>query len=149
MTLLLIIAHAPLATSLRSVAQHVYPDCANLLQALDVARDESPEDVEPRLRTMLASAGGAETLILTDVFGATPCNVALRVADGSRARVVAGVNVPMLWRVVCYATEPLDSLVTRAVSGGTQGVMQVAVSRPQNQSVKTGNDDQVQHPHQQ
>jgi len=149
MTTLLIIGHAPLATSLRSVAQHTYPDCASLLQALDVAPTESPEDVEARLRAMLASTGGAETLILADVFGATPCNVALRVADGSRARVVAGVNVPMLWRVVCYATEPLDSLVTRAVSGGTQGVMQVAVSRPQNQSVKTGNDDQVQHPHQQ
>jgi mannose PTS system EIIA component len=63
--------------------------------------------------------------------------------------VVAGVNVPMLWRVLCYAAEPLDLLVTRAVSGATQGVMQVAVSRPQNQSIKPGNDDQNQHQDQQ
>lgn len=149
MASLLIIAHAPLATSLRSVAQHIYPDCANLLQVLDVDPAESPDDVEARLRALLGGAAGAETLILADVFGATPCNVALRVADGNRARVVAGVNVPMLWRVLCYASEPLESLVTRAVSGATQGVMQVAVSRPQNQAVKTGNDDQDPHQHQQ
>ena len=146
---LLIVAHAPLATALRAVAQHTYPDCASLVQALDVAPDESPEEVEVRLRALLAQAGSAETLILADVFGATPCNVALRAADAHRARVVAGVNVPMLWRVLCYAAEPLEALVARAVSGATQGVMQVAVSRPQNQAVKTGSDDQVQHHHQQ
>ena len=47
-----------------------------------------------------------------------------------RARVVAGVNVPMLWRALCYADEPLEELVTRAVDGGTQGVMQVACRAP-------------------
>jgi mannose PTS system EIIA component len=149
MASLLIIAHAPLAASLRSVAQHTFPDCATVLRVLDVEPAESADDVEVRLRVMLGEAGGAETLILADVFGATPCNVALRVADGNRARVVAGVNVPMLWRVLCYASEPLESLVARAVTGATQGVMQVAVSRPQNQAVKTGNDDQDPHQHQQ
>lgn len=149
MAALLIIAHIPFATSLRAVAQHTYPDCATTLQALDVMPSDSPEEVEVKLRSLLSNAPGAETLILADVFGATPCNVALRVADGSRVRVVAGVNVPMLWRVLCYAAEPLESLTTRAVSGGAQGVMQVAVSRPQNQTAKTGNDDQVQHQHQQ
>ena len=71
--------------------------------------------------------------MLTDVFGATPCNVAQRLADGVHVRVVAGVNVPMLWRSLCYLGEPLDALVARAVSGASQGVMQVAQTRPQNQ----------------
>ena len=64
-------------------------------------------------------------------------------------KVVAGVNVPMLWRSLCYADEPLDALVARAVAGATQGVMQVAVSRPQNQAFKPGANDQVHHHHQQ
>jgi mannose PTS system EIIA component len=149
MTALLIIAHAPLATSLREVAQHAFPDCAATLQALDVSAADSPDEIESRLRGMLAAAADSQTLILADVFGATPCNVALRVADSQNARVVAGVNVPMLWRVLCYAAEPLDVLVMRAVSGATQGVMQVAVSRPQNQSVHPGKDDQDPHQHQQ
>ena len=64
-------------------------------------------------------------------------------------KVVAGVNVPMLWRSLCYADESLDATVARAVAGATQGVMQVASSRPQNQSQKPGGNDQTHHHHQQ
>src|SRR5205814_9893957 len=88
----------------------------------------------------------------SDLFGATPCNVAQRLAssvEGSQVKVVAGVNVPMLWRSLCYADETLDMLVARAVAGATQGVMQVATSRPQNQAFKPGANDQSQHHHQQ
>jgi PTS system ascorbate-specific IIA component len=63
--------------------------------------------------------------------------------------VVAGINVPMLWRSLCYADEPLDTLVARAIAGATQGVMQVSVSRPQNQALKPGGNDQDQHHHRQ
>jgi PTS system ascorbate-specific IIA component len=55
----------------------------------------------------------------------------------------------MLWRTLCYASEPLDALVERAVGGGTQGVMQVAAARRQNQAIQPVSDDQVQHQHQQ
>jgi PTS system ascorbate-specific IIA component len=58
-------------------------------------------------------------------------------------RVVTGVNVPMLWRTLCYRAESLEDLVTRAVAGATQGVMQVAVSKPQNQTIKPGDHAQV------
>lgn len=146
MAQLLIVAHAPLASSLQVVARHAYPDCAALLGVLDVQQEDSPEGVERKLRAML---GAGETLILTDVFGATPCNGALRAADGQRTRVVAGVNVPMLWRALCYAAEPLEKLVDRAVGGGSQGVLQVAIARPQNQAIQPLSDDQVQHHHQQ
>ena len=131
---LLIIAHAPLASALRAVAQHVYPDCAAALAVLDVPADMPVDEVEVRAVALLAAMGAAEVLILTDVFGATPCNVAQRLADGLRIRVVTGVNVPMLWRSLCYAGESLDALVARALAGGIQGAMQVSPSRPQNQA---------------
>lgn len=146
MTHLLLVAHSPLATSLKAVAQHVFPDCAATLQALDVDPADSPDQVEEWLRSMMPAG---EVLLMADVFGATPCNAALRVADGVRAKVVAGVNVPMLWRVLCYAGEPLEALAGRAVAGATQGVMQLACPRPQNQPAKRGPDDQVQPHHQQ
>jgi mannose PTS system EIIA component len=146
---LLIIAHSPLASALKAVAQHVYPDSAVALEALDVAPDMSPEDIESRGRALLERVRGPEAMILTDVFGATPCNVAQRLADGVRVKVVTGVNVPMLWRSLCYATEPLDALVTRALAGATQGAMQVAVTPPQNQGATPANDDQDQRHHQQ
>jgi len=90
-----------------------------------------------------------EALIFTDVFGATPCNAAQRLGDGTLVRVIAGVNVPMLWRSLSYAAEPLDAVVTRAMAGATQGVMQVATSKPQNQSLKPAVNDQSKHHHQQ
>jgi PTS system ascorbate-specific IIA component len=105
--------------------------------------------LEADLRTRLDARQDEDTLVLVDAFGATPCNVAQRVADGVRVRVVAGVNVPMLWRTLCYRHETLEALVDRAVAGATQGVMHVAVTRRQNQSPGAGAHDQVQHSHHQ
>jgi PTS system ascorbate-specific IIA component len=142
---LLIIAHAPLATSLKAVAEHAYPDCAAQLVVLDVQPETPIEEVEAEARRLLESVRRPEALILTDVFGATPCNIAQRLADGVQVKVVAGVNVPMLWRTLCYVDESLDAVVARAVAGATQGVMQVASSRPQNQTVKARTSDQIDH----
>jgi len=139
---LLIIAHAPLASSLKAVAEHAYPDCAPQLAALDVLPDTPVDEVEAQARRIVERQAAQELLIFTDVFGATPCNIAQRLADGVRIKVVTGVNVPMLWRTLCYADESLDAVVARAISGATQGVMQVATSRPQNQTIKSRGHDQ-------
>lgn len=149
MACLLIVAHAPLATALRSVAQHVYPDCLGQLGAIDVEAGASSEAVEVRIRLALQVLPQRDVLIMTDVFGATPCNAALAVADGQHVRVVAGVNVPMVWRALCYSDSALDDLVVRAVAGAGQGVMQVAVPRRQNQPSPQLSHDQVQDQHQQ
>ncbi len=145
---ILIIAHTPLASALKACATHTFPDCAASLEVLDVGPQDSPEQVEAQARALLARIQRPDALILTDVFGATPCNVALKLADGVTVKVVAGVNVPMLWRSLCYQNEPVDMLAARAVAGATQGVMQVAVSRPQNQASPPGH-DQDHHHHQQ
>jgi PTS system ascorbate-specific IIA component len=149
MPALLIIAHAPLASSLKAVAQHTYPETAGSLLALDVLPETPPDQIEAEARKMLEQLHDPEAVIFTDVFGATPCNVAQRLADGVHVKVLTGVNVPMIWRSLCYASESLDAIVARALSGATQGVMQVAVSRPQNQATKTGVNDQVDPHHQQ
>ena len=133
MAAVLLIAHAPLASALLSVAGHCYEEKGHLFEAIDVDPTMSAEAVESLARAALVRLDASEVLVLTDVFGATPCNVAQRLSDGVHVRVVAGVNVPMLWRSLCYLGEPLDALVARAVSGASQGVMQVAQTRPQNQ----------------
>jgi PTS system ascorbate-specific IIA component len=131
---ILIIAHAPLATALRDCAVHVFPDCAAGVLAIDVPASEAPEDTLEAAAQALDSLSGAEVLLLTDVFGATPCNVAQKLTDGVRTRLLAGVNLPMLLRSVCYRHETLDALTARAQAGGVQGVMPVGSTAPQNQS---------------
>lgn len=142
-----IIAHAPLASAFREGALHVFPDHAADVAALDVLPHMPPEETLAQARIMLDQLGTSHALILTDIFGATPCNVAQKLVDGVTVKLVTGLNLPMLLRAVSYRSEPLDALVARALVGATQGVMQVAVTAPQNQIRK--NHDQDQHQHQQ
>ena len=149
---LLIIAHAPLASSLKTVACHAFPDSAAALEVLDVEPQMPVEQIEAMVAELLAKVRDPQALILTDVFGATPCNVAQRLAglaEPGQVKVVTGVNVPMLWRALCYLHEPLDAVVARAVAGATQGVMQVSISRPQNQATQPSTHDPNPRHHQQ
>jgi PTS system ascorbate-specific IIA component len=138
---LLIVAHAPLASSLKAVVGHVFPN-DNGVEAIDVGADATPDQVEQAAREAMARIGEPEILVLTDVFGATPCNAAMRLADGVRVRVVAGVNVPMLWRAVAHRSKPLLAVAERAMSGAVQGIMQLAPSRPQTQTSRSADHDQ-------
>lgn len=149
---LFIIAHAPLASALKLAAQHCFPEAAQTLQAFDVQPNLPSDEVEAQARLILAQVIAAdergEALILADVFGATPCNTVQRLADGVHVKVITGANVPMLWRALNYASEPLDTLITRAVAGGSQGVMQIATSKPQTQVTQPTHDQDHRH-HQQ
>ena len=126
---------------------HVFPDGADTVAAFDVQPNVPPEETLAGVTLALALLNTPQTLVLTDLFGATPCNVAHKLVDGVNSKLIAGVNLPMLLRTVTYRREPLDALVSRALAGGTQGIMAVAVTAPQNQVRKTN--DQNHHDHQQ
>lgn len=144
---ILVIAHAPLASALRACVLHVFPDAAAAVVALDVPANMPPDDTLHQARVLADQLGTGHLLVLTDVFGATPCNVAQRLVDGAHSRLIAGVNLPMLLRTVTYRHESLDALVARAMAGGTQGIIPVAVTAPQNQNRRSH--DQNHHDHQQ
>lgn len=145
---ILLIAHAPLASALRQCVLHVFPDAQDAVVALDVQPNVPPEETLAQARMLLVQSARPQTLVVTDVFGATPCNVAQRLVDGVRTKLVTGVNLPMLLRTVSYRHESLDALISRALIGATQGVMQVAVTAPQNQA-RRATHDQDHRDHQQ
>ena len=158
MTSILLVAHAPLASALLAVAQHVFAELGASMQAIDVGPQDEAQGVEARIKNalhgLLASGSGKaenapEVLVLVDVFGATPCNAALAAADGLPVRVVTGVSVPMLWRVLGYANKAMDELVLSAVAGAAQGAFHASVSRRQNQSTLPAAHDHELHHHQQ
>ena len=149
MTGLFIIAHAPLASALRAAAMHAYPEAGQAIAVYDVPPGASTEAYQTEAAERLARLACAETLILTDVFGATPCNIARSLAERPGVRVVAGVNVPMLWRALNYRDKALDDMVALALAGASQGVMSVAVSRPQNQAQRPVKHDSNERHHQQ
>ena len=117
MNSILLIAHAPLAHALRQCALHVFPDCEQDIAAIDVQPNVSPEETLAAARITLAQLLGrsprSNVLVLADVFGATPCNVAQKLVDGTHTRLVAGVNLPML---VKLARVRSDLEIKQAVS---------------------------------
>jgi mannose PTS system EIIA component len=143
MSAIVIIAHAPLATALKACATHVWSTCPAVVEALDIEPDadvsEARKQIAAHVQALQKADAHQEVLILTDVYGATPSNIAQTFAD-EHIHVVAGVNVPMLLRTVCYAQEPIDRLTQRALSGATQGVMQLEPA-----ATRTLNTDKVPH----
>jgi len=121
-----IIAHAPLAQALKACAMHVYPECSSEVLALDVQANDSPEQSLQAARQLWQGVDANDVLVLTDVLGATPANVAQLWARERKAKIVAGVNLPMLLRSVCYRNEPMDALLQRAMTGGALGVVEIS-----------------------
>lgn len=123
---ILIIAHAPLASALRQCALHVYPEAARRICSVDVPAAASLDDTVAQAKNLMATCEAEGVLLLTDVLGASPCNVARSLADGVQVRLVTGVNLPMLLRALNYLDQDLEVVVGKAMAGGVQGVSEVA-----------------------
>jgi PTS system mannose-specific IIA component len=126
---ILIIAHAPFATALRECIAHIYGGLPARIGAIDVMPDCDPAQVVDFAHAevdRLREDNGA--LVLTDMFGATPANIAGRLASLPEVRVLAGVNLPMLVRAVCYRSTPLDTLVDKALAGAAKGVQAIGAA---------------------
>ena len=122
-THILLIAHAPLASALRECVGHVFADRMHTVVALDVQASDGAETALQKAQQLRLGMNAAEVLVLTDVMGATPCNVARLLTKDNTDRVVTGVNLPMLWRAVAYQHEPVADVAQKALEGGQQGVM--------------------------
>jgi PTS system ascorbate-specific IIA component len=138
-----LIAHRPLASALAAAASHVY-SCAperaeDRVRVLDIEPGGDVATATAAARAMVREIDdGSGVIVLTDVFGATPGNVASQLAEPGRIAVVAGVNLPMLLRVLCYREGTLADTVEKALAGGAQGVMQVAATPVHNQAAGEG-----------
>lgn len=130
---LVIVAHAPFAQSLFECARHVYLCEPVRCAIVDVLPDANVATEIERARRAVASVDdGAGVLVLCDLFGATPGNVATALAEPGRVEVVAGVNLPMLLRVLCYRNgSTLVDLQDKALAGGASGIIKIAPTPPQ------------------
>ena len=130
---IVIVAHTPLASALKDFAEHVYGQTPDCLVAIDVP---AHEDATITLKRVIEAVKKAQqengTLILTDIFGATPANVSAKVARmeefQTKLVVLTGVNLSMLLRAVSHRKDPLDELAEKALQGGQQGVLRLRQS---------------------
>lgn len=107
---LVIVAHANIAREMLRALEHVVGP-QSLIEAVDVRSDEDVDEARANLRHVIARCdGGHGVLVATDMFGGTPCNLALSCLDKGKVEVVSGFNLPMLVKASKLRAETNDVL---------------------------------------
>lgn len=121
---LAVIAHAPLASALKRCAQHVYA-CDSRVQdrilAFDIEADADMDAISSMISARLPNQG-AKTLILTDIVGASPSNIAHRMLIHANTAVITGVNLAMVLTALCHDDAELPELIELVKNAGTTSI---------------------------
>ncbi|EXI74369.1 MAG TPA: PTS fructose transporter subunit IIA [Candidatus Accumulibacter phosphatis] len=121
-----LVTHGTLGESLIQNVCHVLNKRPPLIAQLGVAAQDDPLDILPLARLLLKEVDGGEgVLVMTDVFGATPGNLALKLLEPGRVEGVSGVSLPMLLRALTYRERGMETMLQKAVSGARDGVVRL------------------------
>ncbi|MCM2326301.1 MAG: PTS sugar transporter subunit IIA [Lysobacter sp.] len=120
---ILLVSHGAFGESLIHCASHVLGKRPLYVRQLGVTVHDDPEEILPTAEDLIRFLDqGQGVLVMTDIYGATPSNIATRLLKPGRVEGIAGVNLPMLIRALTYRNQPLEDVVAKALSGGTEGV---------------------------
>ncbi len=123
---ILLVSHGAFGESLIHCASHVLGKRPLYVRQLGVTVHDDPDEILPTAEDLIRFLDqGQGVLVMTDIYGATPSNIASRLLRAGRVEGIAGVNLPMLIRALTYREEPLEAVVAKALSGGTEGVMRM------------------------
>jgi PTS system ascorbate-specific IIA component len=126
---ILLMTHGTLGESLLHCASHILGSRPRQLAQIGVTPHDDPQLILPlAIRLARSVDSGQGILVMTDIFGGTPSNVASRLLLPGKVEGVAGVNLPMLIRALTYRNEPLAVVLDKALSGGTEGVVRMPPS---------------------
>ena len=116
--------HGSFGESLIQNVCHVLNKRPARIVQLGISAQDDPLEILPLARLLLQEVDEGEgVLLMTDVFGATPGNLALRLLEPGRIEGVAGVNLPMLLRALTYREKDMETMIAKAISGGRDGVL--------------------------
>ncbi len=121
---ILIISHGAFGEALIHSASHVLGKRPLRVRQVGVTMHDDPDAMLPVAQELVKQLDdGDGVLILSDMLGATPANLATRLLQPGHIEGISGVNLPMLIRALTYREEPLAIIVEKAISGGTAGVV--------------------------
>lgn len=125
---ILLITHDDIGVSLVESLQQMLGTLPLKIKVLSIRHESEPAIFCCRVERLFLSLNeaGDGVLILTDLFGATPSNIACSLANNYPVRIICGVNLPMLVKIMNYPSSDLDTLATKALAGGCQGILDVS-----------------------
>ncbi len=119
----LLITHENIGEILLQTVRRVLEVCPLQTRCLPVPFDSDPDEIQREATHLVKTMDrGDGVLILTDLFGSTPSNIAHRLSARGKVMVVTGINLPMLMKIMNYPNLKIDQLVEVAVEGGQSGV---------------------------
>lgn len=124
---ILLITHENIGAALLDAAKNTYGKLPLPAEAISITYQTDPEEICRQLAKHCHDLDNeAGILVLTDLFGSTPSNIATSLCQQQKMRIIAGLNLPMLIRLMNYPHLSLDELAEKALSGGHDGVLDVA-----------------------
>ena len=117
------VAHNALGESLVDCVKHVLAEVPHNLKVLSVYAGDDPQQKLAEGQALIRQLDSGGGLILADIFGATPSNIAWQLCHAEHVMGVAGVNLPMLLRVVCHPNKALPELARIALEGGRECIV--------------------------
>jgi PTS system mannose-specific IIA component len=122
---ILLLTHGTLGESLIQCCCHVLNRRPTQIAQLGVSAQDDPLDLLPAARSWLKQVDSGEgVVVLTDIYGATPSNVATKLLEPGRVEAIAGVSLPMLLRVLTYRDKnDIETVIQKAITGGCDGVL--------------------------
>jgi PTS system ascorbate-specific IIA component len=120
---ILIVSHGAFGESLIHSASHVLGKRPLYLRQLGITVHDDPDAMVPVAEDLIRFLDqGAGVLVMSDIYGATPSNIAARLLKPGRVEGIAGVNLPMLIKALSYREEALAVALTKAMAGGGEGI---------------------------
>jgi PTS system mannose-specific IIA component len=130
---LLLVSHNQIGAELINTARQMLSCCPLPTKVISIRSSDKTEDLTEQLNQKIQCLDqGNGILILTDMYGSTPSNIACSVSELDNVRVISGLNLPMLVRVLNYPNLNLDELEIKALSGGQEGVSRCHISGTNN-----------------
>ena len=131
---LLIVTHGNIGQSLYDAAEHIMDSCPIRTRIISLHANDDRETKEKEVNKTISELDtGMGVLILTDMYGATPSNIAC-LNETNNVKIISGMNLPMLIRVMNYPNLSLWELAEKAITGGQEGILCCQIHKRANAS---------------
>jgi len=122
---LLLMTHEEVGAAMLNMVKKTFETLPLVPMVVPIPHSTNIDELFPHLEELIRASSSEEgILILTDLYGSTPSNLAMALKKkNEHLRIISGLNLPMLMRVMNYAHSTLDDLAEKALEGGKEGIM--------------------------